>query len=366
MSCISLATAPVRNPKLAVQNHVPDTASSPTTEISHHEDGLLRRFSQTTLERHASKAKKRGGSLFGFLSVKEPSTHALEQFAEYQRKQEPTGVKMPVTAPRVSSKWDALPLEQHKVEGFTQHGSHHASTPNGTRRQAHNSNNNTATPRSPSSSSPHALRAPNPALSPTATQSHPAPTSSATPTQQASKSGHLPPTTITSSTTRQKNAPPFLPAAQNLAAIAPWAEPPSPDARPPRPRRTTATDAALPPEVYFPETSEAFLVSGAQAAGLGRGNDGSSALASPSTSTAVAQKLPPASATATACLRAASGPATPTGPGRTSALGRSSSRSTTTGTASTTSTTTKVEMSSTQRPDEKKRKGRFGKLAGKR
>jgi hypothetical protein len=69
-------------------------------------------------------AKKKKGSVFGFLSLKEPSQRALEQYAEAQRKQmsekgtsSPTArsdngyasKKLPPTVPKVNSKWDGVP-----------------------------------------------------------------------------------------------------------------------------------------------------------------------------------------------------------------------------------------------------------------
>lgn len=72
------------------------------------------------------KAKKKGAAVLGFLSIKEPSASALEQFAEQQRKQAaeksnasgrkvPVGMsgvssqKLPANVPKVNSKWDGLP-----------------------------------------------------------------------------------------------------------------------------------------------------------------------------------------------------------------------------------------------------------------
>jgi hypothetical protein len=77
-----------------------------------------------------SKKKKKTSSVFGFLSLKEPSQLALEQFAEQQRKQgngrgsvSPSNVsvktggtnatfaskKLPDNVPKVNSKWDGIP-----------------------------------------------------------------------------------------------------------------------------------------------------------------------------------------------------------------------------------------------------------------
>ncbi|UPX11587.1 uncharacterized protein EKO05_0002184 [Ascochyta rabiei] len=74
-----------------------------------------------------SKKKKKSNSVFGFLSLKEPSQVALEQFAEQQRKQgngkgttSPSNAsimtsatfaskKLPADVPKVNSKWDGIP-----------------------------------------------------------------------------------------------------------------------------------------------------------------------------------------------------------------------------------------------------------------
>ncbi|KAH6638178.1 hypothetical protein C7974DRAFT_155781 [Boeremia exigua] len=75
----------------------------------------------------APKKKKKSNSVFGFLSLKEPSQAAFEQFAEQQRKQgngrgsiSPSNSsvksgatfaskKLPETVPKVNSKWDGVP-----------------------------------------------------------------------------------------------------------------------------------------------------------------------------------------------------------------------------------------------------------------
>jgi hypothetical protein len=71
-----------------------------------------------------SSKKKKKASVFGFLSLKEPSQLAFEQYAEAQRKQalekgspSPTGrpastyaaKKLPGNVPKVNSKWDGVP-----------------------------------------------------------------------------------------------------------------------------------------------------------------------------------------------------------------------------------------------------------------
>ncbi len=67
--------------------------------------------------------KKRKSNMFGFLTLKEPSTAALEQYAEQQRKlaqvrggkatavgiQSVSSQKLPPTVPKVNSRWNGLP-----------------------------------------------------------------------------------------------------------------------------------------------------------------------------------------------------------------------------------------------------------------
>ncbi|XPS70603.1 hypothetical protein M3J09_002811 [Ascochyta lentis] len=89
-------------------------ASTPSSNSSSHDS-------------KTSKKKKKSNSVFGFLSLKEPSQVALEQFAEQQRKQgngkgtvSPSNSsiktnatfaskKLPADVPKVNSKWDGIP-----------------------------------------------------------------------------------------------------------------------------------------------------------------------------------------------------------------------------------------------------------------
>ncbi|KAL5116278.1 hypothetical protein ACEQ8H_005836 [Pleosporales sp. CAS-2024a] len=80
-----------------------------------------------------SSKKKKKTSVFGFLSIKEPSQDALKQYADAQRKQaaekdsaslsgsQPStsiyaGKKLPDTVPKVNTKWDGVPdaLKKHR------------------------------------------------------------------------------------------------------------------------------------------------------------------------------------------------------------------------------------------------------------
>lgn len=81
----------------------------------------------------SDKGKKKKASVFGFLSLKEPSQVALEQYAEAQRKQllekgtaSPTSrsdksyvtKKLPPTVPKVNSNWDGVPdVVKHRQLG---------------------------------------------------------------------------------------------------------------------------------------------------------------------------------------------------------------------------------------------------------
>ncbi|KAF2270365.1 hypothetical protein CC78DRAFT_130513 [Lojkania enalia] len=147
------AAPPLRMPKLAYRNPLPpDQLSLSSTNTSASENpsmGALnteRRLSTpSSTSRSSADApsvtsrslassgsanasvkdpkKKKAGAVLGFLSLKEPSQLALEQFAEQQRKQAaekkggpvPVGLpgvsaaKLPPTVPKVNSKWDGLP-----------------------------------------------------------------------------------------------------------------------------------------------------------------------------------------------------------------------------------------------------------------
>ncbi|KAF2253046.1 hypothetical protein BU26DRAFT_528361 [Trematosphaeria pertusa] len=149
-----MAPRPPRMPKLTYRNRLPadqsslsslsETASTgdtiseqrpPTTPISpaapSFDSGST--TSSTSLassngstSRDSSKAskKKKPGAVLGFLTLREPSQIALEQFAESQRKQAASkggsitstgsiqGIspqKLPANVPKVNSKWDGVP-----------------------------------------------------------------------------------------------------------------------------------------------------------------------------------------------------------------------------------------------------------------
>lgn len=151
MSAASYETPRYRVPKLAVRNRVSETSSSDSYKIqsSHypeHADAshtraelaeaavhpALRNSStiscgqpgQAVLKQEKtgtrSSGKRRSGGVLGFLTLKEPSTSALEEFAESEKRRIAaqkgskmiSGVstqKLPSNVPKVNSKWNGLP-----------------------------------------------------------------------------------------------------------------------------------------------------------------------------------------------------------------------------------------------------------------
>ena len=112
----------------------PSTSSNPPT-IPSRRSSISPSLTQDACHGTPTKGqkKKKGNSMFGFLTLKEPSQSALEQFAEKQRKQATEkggkvaavgipGVsmqKLPPTVPKVNSKWDGIP-ESLKVKEAAQ------------------------------------------------------------------------------------------------------------------------------------------------------------------------------------------------------------------------------------------------------
>ncbi|KAJ4287937.1 hypothetical protein N0V90_011952 [Kalmusia sp. IMI 367209] len=103
------------------------TASSKSTSLAS-SDGSVSRESKTS----ATTKKKKSGVL-NFLTLKEPSQIALEQFADSQRKQTaakggPTNTvgfqgispqKLPPSVPKVNSKWDGVPESRKSSRNST-------------------------------------------------------------------------------------------------------------------------------------------------------------------------------------------------------------------------------------------------------
>jgi hypothetical protein len=150
---------PVRIPKLKYRNPLPPAATSRSAELPHNAESksldireppatpsskapsdYQQSFDSASLTSvslasttssvsssngsKSSSKKKKKSSVLGFLSLKEPSQVALEQFAEAQRKQQkenerssPTSraesiyasKKLPPTVPKVNSKWNGVP-----------------------------------------------------------------------------------------------------------------------------------------------------------------------------------------------------------------------------------------------------------------
>lgn len=115
---------PRRVPKLAVRNRVPD---GPTVnETSHSSDDSTPRYHERSAEsqpRPRQPTKRKSAGVLGFFMLKEPSTSALEEFAEHEKKkaaqkstQSNAGVvngvstqRLPNHVPKVNSKWNGLP-----------------------------------------------------------------------------------------------------------------------------------------------------------------------------------------------------------------------------------------------------------------
>jgi len=167
--------ATTRVPKLAVRNRSTSSATAadshgnhaPTAQSSHSVSTRDRGTSDpsqppsqrtsmatasTTTSRGSSQGKqpqqpqtnsKKKNGVLGFLTLKEPSTNALEQFAEQQRKAaaaaktaRPTAAsmssvsvqKLPDHVPKVNSKWDGLPEDARKKMEHQRRISHETGT----------------------------------------------------------------------------------------------------------------------------------------------------------------------------------------------------------------------------------------------
>jgi len=128
------ARPPLQRQTSATSSDVPPSAYRPSfeTTASTTSSSLASTPSSNSSSNDSktSKKKKKTSSVFGFLSLKEPSQLALEQFAEQQRKQgngkgsvSPSNVsvktdgtnatfaskKLPDNVPKVNSKWDGIP-----------------------------------------------------------------------------------------------------------------------------------------------------------------------------------------------------------------------------------------------------------------
>jgi hypothetical protein len=111
-SALSNASKPKKDAKDAQPKVEPTATRPPST-------------SQSTLPAKSKTAKRKGSSIFGFFTIKEPSAAALASFEEYTRKRAATSrrgerangsgmpgistAKMPANVPPVNSKWDGIP-----------------------------------------------------------------------------------------------------------------------------------------------------------------------------------------------------------------------------------------------------------------
>ena len=111
-----------------------DTASLTSSSLA----SITPSRSSSNDSKSSSKKKKKTSSVLGFLSLKEPSQLALEQFADQQRKQNTAAgrtspqsgtstnfvsQKLPSTVPKVNSKWDGIPEAVKKNRTSTSSGS---------------------------------------------------------------------------------------------------------------------------------------------------------------------------------------------------------------------------------------------------
>lgn len=116
-----------QEPPATPDSNAPSNISRPSFETTSVTSSSLASISSSNSSSNGSKStkkKKKGSSVLGFLSLKEPSQVALEQFAEQQRKQNANsgtstpqsrassnyvGQKLPPSVPKVNSKWDGVP-----------------------------------------------------------------------------------------------------------------------------------------------------------------------------------------------------------------------------------------------------------------
>ncbi|KAF2682849.1 hypothetical protein K458DRAFT_390764 [Lentithecium fluviatile CBS 122367] len=140
----------VSNSTTSTTDNRPSSDSRSTTSSSSVSTSLASSNGSTTRSSKTPKKKKNG--VLSFLTIKEPSQLALEQYAESQRKQTaakgghaaPVGLqsislqKLPANVPKVNSKWDGIPeslksskssIASPKRESSSSHGSSHSSGP---------------------------------------------------------------------------------------------------------------------------------------------------------------------------------------------------------------------------------------------
>ncbi|KAJ9669243.1 hypothetical protein H2201_000595 [Coniosporium apollinis] len=125
-----LAILPCPTKTTDEQSSRPSTAQTMKSDVRSSNSNRISASSSHSSGSQAKEHKKKGSSMLGFLSLKEPSANALEQFAELQRKQAAErGVatsagtlpgissrKLPPTVPKVNTKWDGLPESAKRKE----------------------------------------------------------------------------------------------------------------------------------------------------------------------------------------------------------------------------------------------------------
>lgn len=101
-----------------------DWAVQTTTKKTSSPDGNAKQTAKVE-----KTSKKKSSSFFNFLTVKEPTSGALEQYAQSQKKQAAekgtafmagiSSQKLPAEVPRVNTKWDGLPQPKRPSTGST-------------------------------------------------------------------------------------------------------------------------------------------------------------------------------------------------------------------------------------------------------
>ena len=123
----SNSSSSLRAPSPEEQRRLSDQSGSASSGLARRD--LERERSMAQKPKEAAKKKKKG--MLGFLTMKEPSAMALEEFAEAQKKKAQergssvvnvAGVstrKLPEHVPKVNSKWDGLPENAKKQSAET-------------------------------------------------------------------------------------------------------------------------------------------------------------------------------------------------------------------------------------------------------
>ncbi|KAI9760726.1 MAG: hypothetical protein M4579_001464 [Chaenotheca gracillima] len=108
----------------------PNTSTSAASGSFTSQSSTSSKQAASSTQSSSKKSKKKGSSLFGFFSLKEPSTQAFADFQEEtlrqatENRKRPSGIgvsgvsttKLPASVPRVNSKWDGLPTALKEKE----------------------------------------------------------------------------------------------------------------------------------------------------------------------------------------------------------------------------------------------------------